>query len=412
MELLMKPMIRKMLLGAALGLPLFAQAGGLYMYEIGTTDLGFAGAGTAARAEDASTVYANPAGMTRLSGNQMSVGAQALYGGVDYKVDNQGFLQQNVGGGSPGNVIGWLPGGSAFYSHSLSNDLKIGIGLYGNFGLAMDYGKNWAGRNLVDTTTMMAMTLQPTVAYRVNERWSVGAGLTANYGIAKLERLQPVTGAKLDQNDHDWQYGARLGVMFEPSSTTRIGAVWTSKVEYDFDFDRTATRRAIIGGTRTRTFTAEAGVNAPQQVMTSVFQQLSDRWALTGNLGWQDWSQFSRNDLETNNGTVTSSLRLRDTWHVALGARYQYSASTRVNAGVAYDSSWYKNNNQASFSLPSSDSWRFGLGVQYTLSPKSELGLAAEYLRAGDMRDPSQLIGGKFDNPYMVFLSAQYSYKF
>lgn len=408
----MKTNIRKLVSGVLLAIPAMAQAGGLYMYEIGTTDLGFAGAGTAARAEDASTVYANPAGMTRLAGNQMSAGLQALYGGVDYKVSSQSFLQQNAGGGSPGNIIGWLPGGSAFYSHSISNDLKVGIGLYGNFGLSLDYGKSWAGRNLVDTATMMAMTLQPTVAYRINDRWSVGAGVTANYGIAKLERLQPVTGAKLDQNDHDWQYGARLGVMFEPSATTRIGAVWTSRVEYDFDFDRTGTRRAIIGGTRTRTFTAEAGVNAPQQFMTSVFQQLSDRWALTGNLGWQDWSRYAQNDLETNNGTVTSSLRLRDTWHAALGARYQYSASTRVNAGVAYDSSWYKNNNQASFALPSSDSWRFGLGVQYTLSPKSELGLAAEYLRAGDMRDPSQLIGGKFDNPYMVFLSAQYSYKF
>lgn len=408
----MKTNIRKLVSGALLAMPVVAHAGGLYMYEIGTNDLGFAGAGTAARAEDASTVYANPAGMTRLEGNRMSAGLQALYGGVDYKVSDQGFLQQNAGGGSPGNIIGWLPGGSAFYSHSLSNDLKVGIGLYGNFGLALDYGKSWAGRNLVDTTTMMAMTLQPTVAYRLNERWSVGAGLTANYGIAKLDRLQPVTGAKLDQSDHDWQYGARLGVMFEPSATTRIGAVWTSKVEYDFDFDRTATRRAIIGGTRTRTFAAEAGVNAPQQFMTSVFQQLSDRWALTGNLGWQDWSRYSRNDLETSNGTVTSSLRLRDTWHVALGARYQYSASTRVNAGVAYDSSWYKHDSQASFALPSSESWRFGLGVQYTLSPKSELGLAAEYLRGGDMRDPSQLIGGKFDNPYMVFLSAQYSYKF
>ena len=111
------------------------------MYEIGTADIGFAGAGTAARAEDASTVYANPAGMTRLAGNQMSAGLQALYGGVDYKVSDQSFLQQTAGGGSPGNIIGWLPGGSAFYNHSLSNDLKVGIGLYGNFGLAMDYGK-------------------------------------------------------------------------------------------------------------------------------------------------------------------------------------------------------------------------------------------------------------------------------
>lgn len=408
----MNQLLRKSIVAFALGLPALAQAGGLYMYEIGTTDIGLAGAGTAARADDASTVYGNPAGMTRLAGNQMTLGAQVLYGGIDYKVNDQSVAQQTVGGGSTGNVIGWLPGGSAFYSHSLSNDLKIGIGMYGNFGLALDYGNNWAGRNLVDQAALMAMTIQPTVAYRLNDKWSLGVGLTANYGIAKLERVQPVTGAKLEQDDTDWEYGGRIGVMFEPSKSTRIGAVWTSKVEYDFSFNRTFTLTGPFGGTRTRDFTADAAVNAPQQVMTSVYQKLSDRWALTGNLGWQDWSSFSKSSIETNSGTITSSLKLQDTWHMALGAQYQYNATTKVNAGVAYDTSWYKSDNHASFSLPSSSAWRFGLGVQYALSPKSEFGLAAEYLRGGDLRDPSPLIGGKFDNPYMVFLSAQYSYKF
>lgn len=408
----MNSLLRRSILVTFLSLPAFAQAGGLYMYEISTTDLGLAGAGTAARAEDASTIYGNPAGMTRLAGNQMTLGLQALYGGIDYKVNDQSVAQQTVGGGSPGNVVGWMPGGSAFYSHSLSNDLKVGIGMYGNFGLAADYGNNWAGRNLLNQATLMAMTIQPTVAYRLNEKWSLGAGLTANYGIAKLERLQPVTGAKLEQDDTDWEFGGRIGVLFEPSKSTRIGAVWTSKIEYDFRLNRTFTLTGPFGGTRTRDFTADAAVNAPQQLMTSVYQKLSDRWALTGNLGWQDWSAFTNNSIETDSGTTTSKLKLQDTWHMALGAQYQYNATTKVNAGIAYDTSWYKSDNQASFALPSASAWRFGLGVQYALSPKSELGLATEYLRGGNLRDPSPLIGGKFDDPYMVFLSAQYSYKF
>ena len=90
--------------------PVLAHAGGLYLYEVATSDLGFAGAGTAARAEDASTVYSNPAGMTRLSGNQLSTGAQLLYGGVDYSVNANSQAQQTFGGGSPGNVVGWMPG--------------------------------------------------------------------------------------------------------------------------------------------------------------------------------------------------------------------------------------------------------------------------------------------------------------
>lgn len=395
------------LVATALVLPALAHAGGLYMYEVATSDIGLAGAGTAARADDASTVYANPAGMTRLGGNQLTVGAQALYGGIDYSVNSQSAAQQAFGGGSPGNVVGWMPGASAFYSHSLGNDLKIGIATYGNFGLQLDYGDNWAGRNLATEATMMAMTIQPTIAYRLNDKWSVGAGVTANYGLFKLERKALIGGGHREEKDTDWKFGGRIGVMFEPSASTRVGLVWTSKVEYDFNVNATVT--GILG--RTHAFPVSASVNAPQQLMSSVYQKLSDRWALTGNLGWQDWSQFSQS-LETNGGTTTSRLRLQDTWHAALGAQYQYSATTRVNAGVAYDSSFYRNDNQASFALPSSQAWRFGVGAQYALSPKSELGVAAEYLRGGNMRDPSQLIGGKYDNPYMAFLSVQYSHKF
>ena len=400
-----KIQLRKSIVLAALCLPALARAGGLYMYEIGTSDLGFAGAGTAARAEDASTVYANPAGMTRLSGNQLVVGGQALYGKADYELDGGGGLA----GGDPGNVIGWLPGGSLFYSHSIDDRLKLGVGVYGNFGLALDFGDNWAGRNLVDKAAMMAMTIQPTLAYRLDDRWSLGAGLTANYGLLKIERVALIGGGKQSEKDTDWQYGARLGVMFEPSKSTRIGVVWTSEVEYDFNV--VATVPGILPG-RTHRFPVGASVNSPQQVMASAYHALNDRWAVTGNLGWQDWSRFSQNSIETNAGTTTSSLKLQDTWHVALGAQYQYSAKARINAGIAYDNSFYKDQDRTMFAMPNGDTWRFGTGVQYVLSPKSELGLAAEYARSDSSSDPSRLLSGTYDHPYMVFLSAHYSHRF
>lgn len=106
----------------SVGLSSQANAGGLYLYEIGTEDLGLANAGSAARAQDASTVATNPAGMTRLEGKQLVVGVQALYGDVEYDLDNP-----NLKG--PGNVVGWLPGLSTFYSQSISDDLKVGVAL-------------------------------------------------------------------------------------------------------------------------------------------------------------------------------------------------------------------------------------------------------------------------------------------
>ena len=68
-------------------IPFTAGAGGISLYEIATPDLGLASAGYAARAEDASTLFKNPAGMSQLEGTQIQGGLQALYGSVTFSPD-------------------------------------------------------------------------------------------------------------------------------------------------------------------------------------------------------------------------------------------------------------------------------------------------------------------------------------
>src|SRR5215471_17192137 len=97
-------------------------AGGLTLYEVGTADVGLASAGYGARAQDASTVLTNPAGMTRLEGNQGLLGLQALYG--DVKFSPGPGTSALLGNGDGGYPIGWFPGGGLFVSYSASPDLK------------------------------------------------------------------------------------------------------------------------------------------------------------------------------------------------------------------------------------------------------------------------------------------------
>lgn len=406
----MNAIFRKTVVAAAVGWPLASPAGGIYMYEIGTSDLGFAAAGTAARAEDASTLFGNPAGMTRLAGDQLALGVQALYGGVEYELDGQGALT----GSGPGNVIGWFPGASAFYSHSVNEQFKVGVGTYGNFGLAMDFGNSWAGRNLVGEMALIAMTIQPTAAYRLNGQWSLGAGLTANYGYFKLEREPLLSGDTHSQDDGDWDFGARLGVLYEANQNTRFGLTWVSEAEYEFEVSGTVTIGPIGPiGPITHTFPMAAGFTAPQQLMGSAYHRLNARWAVMGNLGWQDWSEFAEATLETDNlGTITSSMRLQDTWHAAVGAQYTLNEQTRLNAGIAFDTSMYEDQSQSSFAIPSGATWRLGAGMQYVLSPKSDLGMAIEYADAEDNSSPSFLVSGRYDEPYMIFISAHYTHRF
>ena len=237
----------------------------------------------------------NPAGMTRLDGNQLTLGAQVLYGDLPYELDNP-YLE------GPGNVVGWLPAASSFYSHSISDDFKVGIALYGNFGLSLGFDDNWAGRNLVTEATMMGLTLQPALAYRINKMWSVGAGLGINLGMFSLTRDKLLTGEEVTLDDTDWAPNGKLSVMFEPCQYARLGLTYTSKVDYEFDVD--ASGNLPVSG-MPWTLPIDASVDAPQQAMFSTVLVLNDKWSLLGNIGWQDWGSFS--DLSINVGPVTRS---------------------------------------------------------------------------------------------------------
>ena len=160
-----------------------ADAGGISLYEVGTADVGLASAGYSARAQDASTVFTNPAGMTRLARDELTLGAQMLYADLGFSI-GQG-TSPALGGNDGGNPVRWFPGGGMFFSHSVSPDFKVGLALAGNFGSAVKYDSGWVGRYRVQQGTLLGVSILPTAALRINENLSVGASLNAMYG--KLE---------------------------------------------------------------------------------------------------------------------------------------------------------------------------------------------------------------------------------
>ena len=131
------------LLVIAIALPQ-VQAGGLYLYELGTPDVGAASAGWSARAQDAGTVFTNPAGMTRLEKSELLAGVQPLYLHADFSPD-----ANTTTSGGDGDASTWLPAGGLYYVHNLMPKLKIGVSAVGYFGLGLDYQNNWAGRYYV-----------------------------------------------------------------------------------------------------------------------------------------------------------------------------------------------------------------------------------------------------------------------
>lgn len=408
-----------------------AQAGGISLYEVGTADVGLAAAGYAARAQDAATILTNPAGMTRLAGNQLTLGAQALHADLGFSIGDA--TSPALGGGAGGNPIGWFPGGGAFYSHSVSPDLKLGIALTGNFGSAVKYDSGWVGRYYVQEGTLLGVSILPSVAWRVNDRLSLGAALNVMRGTFETKvAVNNIVGpdGQLSLEDNAWGVGANLGLLYETSPGSRFGITYTSPVNLDFrapaSFSGLApglqallTSRGLIDAN------VDLGMTVPQGVMASVYHELDSRWAILGNVGWQQWSKFGRVDVGVDSNDpvgLTSNLEFKDTWHVAAGAQYRHSDAWTLTAGVAYDSA-FQDNAHVAVALPANAAWRFGVGGQKQESPAFRWGWSLEYVHGGDMNvdlrgNVPVAIGGRgdvvgsFDNASILFLAASLSWKF
>ena len=364
-----------------------ADAGGIALYEVGPSQTALASAGWASRADDASTLFTNPAGMTRLKRSEVLVGVQPLYTDLAFSPD----ARTTTSGGN-GSSRQFLPTGNLYYVHSVSPDLKVGVGVLGYFGLGLDYGRHWVGRYYVTSDNLQGLTIQPSIAYKVTDKLSVGAGLNAMYGTFEQKMainnvLLPDGQLKLD--DSTWGYGANLGVLYELDSKTRFGINYLSEVNLDF-----SARPNITGSPLFNVVLASRGlssidltVHVPQMLTASFYRQLNDRWGIMGDVGWQQWSRFGRVDVSVNSSdprSLTTDLHYKDTWHFALGAQYQLSKPWLLLFGSSYDSSAVKGANM-SVACPMGETYRFGAGTQYRWNDHLSFGFSYELVWIGTL---------------------------
>ena len=289
-----------------------AQAGGLLLYEFGTGEPGLAAAGYAARAQDASTAFTNPAGMTRLDGTQVLVGGQLMWLNTQFSVDSD--TSPGLGSGDGGRAFGsngYVPGGGAFLTHRVSPDLALGFAVAGNFGSMLDYEDDWVGRYRVQVGDLVGVSVMPSIAYRVNDKLSLGAGINGMYGmfdqkVAINNAVPSLSDGRLEIDDNTWGWGGNVGVLYEPTPGTRLGLTYTSVIDLDFSgrakfsgigpiLNLLLQSRGLLDAR------VDVGAKVPQQVMGSVYTEISDRWALMGNVGWQDWSEFGEVEIGIDN---------------------------------------------------------------------------------------------------------------
>jgi long-chain fatty acid transport protein len=386
----------KALIGLVFSTP--AWAGGLALYELGTPDVGTAAAGWSARAQDASTAFTNPAGMTRLEKSQMLAGVQPLYVNAKFDTDSSTF-----GGGDGGNAGGWVPAAGLYYVHDVTQEWKLGLAAASYFGLGLDYNDDWAGRYYVTKAELLTFGVSPTVAYQVNNWLSIGAGPTIVYG--SLEQKAAINNAvaegvpfrdgSIEAEDDDFGFGGIFGVLVEPREDTRFGVTYLTEVELEFKDAVTLknlgpTLSGLLAGVRGTRVDLELTI--PQMLMVSGYHELTPNLAIMANLGWQEWSEFGETQVtvRTEDPTrLTQDRNFKDTWHVALGGQYRFLEKWLWSVGFAYDSSPV-NKKDRTPDLPLDRQIRYATGLQYDWGENITLGAAYEYLDAGKAKIDQQ----------------------
>jgi long-chain fatty acid transport protein len=391
------------------------------LYQFGSPDVGYAAAGYAARAQDASTVFTNPAGMSRLESSQFLGGMQALYSDLKFNPNSDTKVP---GGGNDGGVaIGWSPGGSLFVVQKLNQDFSIGFGVLSYFGLSEKFDDNWVGRYYVQKSTLVGMTLTPALSYKVNDWLYLGAGLNIMYGYLSDQAAINNIGdtrpdGQLKYKDDTWGYGANLGILLEPQKGTRFGLTYLSEVKLEFsdvpEFSGLGPGlRAALAAKGLLTSSLDLKMTVPQMLMFSAYHELNSKWAIMGNLGWQDWSRFGKVDVGINTSNPTSltvDSHYKDTWHFALATQYTYSPAWKFSFGIAYDSSAVSDEDRT-VSVPIGEIKSFAFGAQYALSPNLTLGAAYQFAWLGDMpvdQNNGSLMGrvaGEYSNTTFSFFA-------
>jgi long-chain fatty acid transport protein len=370
-------------LGGASGV---ASAAGFALIEQSASGMGNAFAGAAATAEDASTVYYNPAGMSRIDGKQFAVAGHVISLQADF--NGTGTAPAALGGATVAGT--GEPGGTsvvpnAYFVMPIGDRMRFGIGVNAPFGLTTEYDSNWVGRFQGIKSDLIAVNINPAISYKLSDAVSIGAGINYQQSDAELTNavvLGPgLSGeSKLEADDDGW--GWNIGVLFNAGPTTRIGMSYRSMIDYELEGDVTTVdgTGAVVAPA---SGPATAEITFPDIFSLSVVQGVNDRLELLGDVSFTRWSEINRvNVVNTTDGTLRDSLvfDFDNAWRVSVGANYKWTDTWTLKAGVAYDQTPVKSETTRTVRLPDNDRIWLAFGGQMKVGPSSRLDLGYTHI--------------------------------
>lgn len=410
----------RFLRAAGLGIGTLALAGqawatGYELREQSAVGQGAAFAGAAARNDDPSMIFFNPAAMASLPGIQGAVVGSGIFPTAEA---TSGSATRNalLGGSRINGTLGGDIGVDAFVpaiynTVQLAPDWHLGLSVTTPWGLVTKSPADSIARYHALTSSLKTVNIAPALSWQVLPNLAVGAGLQIQYATSRLSTgvdfgaigaAQRIPGfipgardGRSTVSGDDTAAGFQLGVQWEPLAGTRLGLAFRSAVFHELSGDAKfegvpfplslSPAFANTGG--------RAKLATPETVTLGLDQRIDDRWTLLGGLEWTNWSRFRDLVITFENGRAPSVTeeRWRDSVFVSVGGEYRWNEALTLRAGFAYDQTPVRDAYRTP-RIPDNDRYWLSFGASYRIRRDVTLSAAYTHIFASDatvnLQDP------------------------
>lgn len=383
-------------LGIALA-PSPAGAAAFALFEQGARGMGFAGAFTA-QASDPSAIFHNAAGLGFLKGKQIYLGGTLIHPSTDFT----GADPFPGAGRLESTDVGVTPTPSVYYSQRISERFVAGVGLDVPFGLKTEWAspETFTGRFLSQKAELKGFSVNPTIAYKLADRLSIGAGLDVRISSISLLRnvpfVNPFTQKVVDVASVDLSSGSHtalgwnLGALAKPTESLSVGVSYREKVKQDYEgtatFTRIPTGNSQLDGLVAARLPAGAiaartSIEVPSILSLGLAYARSD-WTVEGDVNFYKWSTFLTLPVTLEGHPELSSVieeDYHDSRQYRIGIERQINDTWAVRGGYFYDESPSPPESMSPL-LPDSGRHGFCLGGSWTQG-RLRLDAGAWYVR-------------------------------
>lgn len=319
--------------------PIISLAQGFQVNFQGQKQQGMGLAGTALF-QDAASMFFNPGSAAFSNENSVNAGFTPVFANVLYvdSATQQAYRTEN-------------PFGRPFHAYGLfqlkdSSNFKFGMAIYTPFGSTVQWEEAWVGRFALTRLALSAVFIQPTVAYRINDKIGVGGGLVISTGGVSLQRDLPVQFANGDYANAElsgnaFGLGFNLGVHFNPTDKFSVGLTYRSQINMKVSEGQAVFNVPESLDANFPDGTFSSSLPLPQVATLGFAYKFAEKLTAVADVNFVGWIAYDTLafDYATNTPSLQDTKSPRNYKNIfafRAGASYQLTENFALRAGGGY----------------------------------------------------------------------------